>query len=55
MASIILAADVETIGYGALFSLAMYVFQYIESVIGLPLFYQNWLRLEEIKERLEKI
>lgn len=40
--------------YGALFSLIIYVFQYIESVINLPFFYQNYLRLKEIKERLEQ-
>lgn len=41
--------------YGALFSLIMYVFQYIENVIHLPLYYQHWLRLKEIKDRIENI
>lgn len=41
--------------YGAIFSLIMYVFQYMENVINLPMFYQNWLRLQEIKERLEHV
>ncbi|MEO0570299.1 MAG: ABC transporter six-transmembrane domain-containing protein [Bacteroidota bacterium] len=43
----------DIVGYGALFALLMYVFQYIENVINLPLFYQNWLRLKEIIHRLE--
>ncbi len=53
--SIIIAVSDGIVKYGALFSLIMYVFQYMENVINLPLFYQNWLRLEEIKERLERI
>lgn len=53
--SIILAARPEDVQYGALFALIMYVFQYIGSVISLPLFYQSWLRLTEIKQRLEEI
>lgn len=55
VASIILSAGTGNIEYGVLFSLVMYVFQYIESVISLPFFYQNWLRLEEIKGRLEQM
>jgi ABC-type multidrug transport system fused ATPase/permease subunit len=38
--------------YGALFALIIYVFQYMENVINLPFFYQNWLRLNEIKDRI---
>ena len=41
--------------YGAVFALVMYIFQYIESLIGLPLFYQQWLRLAEISNRLKGI
>ncbi|MEM6631968.1 MAG: ABC transporter six-transmembrane domain-containing protein [Bacteroidota bacterium] len=41
--------------YGALFSLIMYIFQYMENVANLPLFYQNWLRLKEIKGRIESL
>ena len=37
--------------YGALFALIMYVFQYMENVANLPLFYQNWLRLTEIRRK----
>lgn len=51
--SIVLPIEDGLIQYGALFSLVMYAFQYIENVIQLPVFYQSWLRLKEIKERLE--
>ena len=53
--TILIAVDDGVIKYGALFSLIMYVFQYMENVVNLPFFYQNWLRLKEIKERLEGI
>ena len=53
IASILLAAHSGSVQYGTLFALMMYVFQYMESVINLPFFYQNWLRLKEIIHRLE--
>lgn len=53
--SIILSTSTRSVEYGSLLALIMYVFQYIESVITLPVFYQNWLRLQEIKTRLEEI
>lgn len=53
--SIILSVQGDVADYGALFALVMYVFQYIENVATLPFFYQSWLRLSEIRERLEKI
>ncbi len=53
--SIVVAVGDGITAYGALFALVMYVFQYMESVIDLPFFYQNWLRLREIKERLTKL
>ncbi len=55
VAAIIISVSDGIIKYGALFSLIMYVFQYMENVINLPLFYQNFLRLREITERLEEI
>ena len=55
VASIVIAVSDGIVKYGALFSLIMYVFQYMENVINLPLFYQNWLRLKEIRERLEEM
>lgn len=54
VASIIISAGNGIVQYGALFSLITYVFQYMENVINLPLFYQNALRLKEIKERIEQ-
>ena len=53
--SIVVAVGDGIVKYGALFSLIMYVFQYMENVINLPLFYQNWLRLQEITQRLEQV
>lgn len=53
--SVLIAVGDGIVQYGALFALMMYVFQYMENVINLPLFYQNWLRLKEIKERLESV
>lgn len=38
--------------YGMMFSILMYVFQYIESVVSLPLFIQQIIRLQEITKRL---
>lgn len=38
--------------YGAIFSLILYLFQFIESMMVMPLFYQQWLRLTEITDRL---
>ncbi len=39
--------------HGKVFSILMYVFNYIESVITMPLFYQQFVRLKEISHRLE--
>ncbi|MEP1779487.1 ABC transporter six-transmembrane domain-containing protein [Reichenbachiella sp.] len=55
IASIIISGSDGIVQYGVLFSLIMYVFQYMENVINLPLFYQNALRLKEIRERIEQV
>ena len=47
------AATTETTEYGAVFAIVMYVFQFVESMLMLPFFYQEWLRLREISGRLE--
>ncbi len=52
--SVVIAVNNGIVHYGALFALMMYVFQFIENVSNLPLFYQNWLRLREIIHRLEE-
>lgn len=53
MSTIVISIHHGIVKYGALFSIIMYVFQYMENVLNLPLFYQNWLRLKEIKNRIE--
>lgn len=53
--SIVFSIQDGVLEYGLLLSLVMYVFQYIESVINLPFFYQNWLRLLEITRRIERV
>ena len=52
MVSIVISVDAQFVKYGALFSLIMYVFQYMENVINIPFFYQSWLRLREMTNRL---
>lgn len=50
--SIIVSVSDGITEYGALFALIMYVYQYIESAVSLPLYYQQWLRLKEIYGRI---
>ncbi len=45
------AAAEQTLEYGAVFAIVMYVFQFVESMLGIPLYYQQWLRLREISGR----
>ncbi|MEL6558559.1 MAG: ABC transporter six-transmembrane domain-containing protein [Bacteroidota bacterium] len=52
LVSIFISTDGQLVQYGMLFSLIMYVFQYMESVVNIPFFYQNWLRLQEITHRI---
>ena len=42
----------QAVEYGAVFAVVMYVFQFVESMMGIPLYYQEWLRLREISGRL---
>ncbi len=42
------------INYGRVFSILMYVFQYTESLLMLPFFIQQIIRLQEISARLQK-
>ncbi|MXX68410.1 MAG: hypothetical protein F4Y74_05575 [Gemmatimonadales bacterium] len=46
------SAAEQTLEYGAVFAIVMYVFQFVESMLGIPLYYQQWLRLREISGRL---
>ena len=45
------AAD-SIVEYGKVFAIVMYVFRFMEAVMALPLYYQQWLRLREISGRL---
>ena len=49
--TILLAANEGVVKYGAMLSLIMYVFQFMESITNLPFFYQSWLRLKEMCSR----
>lgn len=55
VASIIIAIQDGIVQYGALFALIVYVFDLIESIMTLPLFYQHWIRLSEIIRRLDNV
>lgn len=46
------ATATDTVEYGGVVAVVMYVFEFMESVVMLPLFYQQWLRLREIVGRL---
>lgn len=52
--AIVASVSEPAVKYGAVFSVVMYVFQFSEQSIALPLFYQEWLRLGEISERLSQ-
>ena len=49
------AAAEQSFEYGAVFATVMYVFQFVESMLATPLYYQQWLRLREISGRLGRL
>ena len=49
----IVVIDSGIINYGLVFSILMYVFQYIESLLTLPYFIQQIIRLQEISVRFQ--
>jgi len=51
--SIIAVIESGISSHGQILAILMYVFNYIESVIALPLFYQQIVRLQEISHRLD--
>lgn len=53
--SIIITVNSGVTQYGAIFAIIMYVFQFMENVFVLPLFYQQWLRLIEIINRFQTL
>ncbi len=52
--SVVDVVDQKGLVYGVVFSIIMYVFQFMESTINLPFFYQQTLRLKDISIRIEK-
>lgn len=55
MASIYVSVSGDNIQYGALLASIMYVYQFIERMVSLPLYYQQWLRLYEITDRIRTV
>ena len=51
--SIVLAVQQGMEDQGAIFSLVLYLFQFMEVAIVMPVFYQQWLRLKSIREKLQ--
>ena len=49
------AAAEQTVEYGTVFAVVMYVFEFMESMMMLPFYYQEWLRLKEISGRLAAV
>ena len=47
-------ASENALEYGTVFALIMYVFEFIENSLTLPLYYQNLIRLKEISNRLNQ-
>lgn len=50
--SIIAVVHTEQISYGEMLSTIMYVFNFVESMIMMPFFYQQYVRLQEITDRI---
>lgn len=50
--SLLIITKEDTLLYGTVFSILMYVFEFVERVIVLPLYYQHLIRLQEISNRL---
>ncbi len=53
--SIIASVGNGMITYGSIFALVLYLFQFIENITVMPLYYQQWLRLKEIIGRLKSV
>ena len=50
--SLVLIVGNDSISYGLKITSIMYVFEFVEVVMGLPIFYQEIIRLREIMQRL---
>ncbi|MEP1095864.1 MAG: ABC transporter six-transmembrane domain-containing protein [Cyclobacteriaceae bacterium] len=55
VASIVSSVVSGMVSQGTLFALVLYLFQFIENVTIMPLYYQQWLRLKEIIDRMNRI
>lgn len=53
--SIVGIAGEGALQYGSVLALILYLFQFMESVSMMPIFYQQWLRLTEISTRLRAL
>ncbi len=53
--AIVMVASDAGLSFGSIFSLILYLFQFIESTTVMPVFYQQWLRLKEITGRLKSV
>ncbi len=52
--SMLFIVDEGPLVYGTVFSILMYIFEFVEKVIVLPMYYQYYLRLSEISHRLSQ-
>lgn len=52
---LIIAGQEDTLSYGLIFSSVIYVWQFIENTLILPVYYQELLRLQDITKRLTTI
>jgi ABC-type bacteriocin/lantibiotic exporter with double-glycine peptidase domain len=52
LAYTVITTSIDTVEYGTIFSVVMYVYQFIEGYTEVPLHYQEWLRLREISSRI---
>lgn len=53
--SILMVVKGDELLYGAIFAIIMYVFQFMESAMTLPYYYQQTLRLKDISNRLNEL
>ncbi|MFT4639961.1 MAG: hypothetical protein ACI8T1_003286 [Verrucomicrobiales bacterium] len=52
VSSIVFTIQSGITAHGRILAIIMYVFDFIESVIAMPFFYQQYVRLNEITHRL---
>ena len=52
--SLVSTVDAGIVEYGTIFSILLYVFDYMENSMNLPLYYQQLIRLKEISDRISE-